>query len=1464
MDDNREVSHLTMRGKMMTKVMNWAGLCKSQLSENGLACGGQGKNQQPGEDLVLDHIILDLTGDSVPLDQIADASVQKAFKRKKRLLRHSNTVLFSRLGIMALVAVMLVVTTILTWYFTSTYGARSVRSLATVLRQQLLRTSTQAMVSILGEVYNGTLVLCSLHQQVYFANSNKSWDAVEPKLRKVNRGVFNAQPQYSSVAFVATDGRLTDFSRKGQIEYFIFVNESSSNPVWYIQNVSGYVNESAAPPPTVRLPPYPVSAGNVLKMEPLKQVWWTIAPNSLGEAVVSPAVPLNDLVTNKSLGVATITSTFQYLNSYLATVDLLGGFLYFQWNNGTDSSSIVAFSYNDTSDILVSPYNSANPVVRAAASYLGSRYGDGLLFLGESHNEDVSLAGQKYYIDTIRLTQTPYDALNLTAVMILPRSSIMGRIDKRNHTVIHVIVGTAVGVLVLGCCFICFLTSKMSTEMQLRAELIRLLVGKHRAEQSSNYKSQFLANMSHELRTPIAGIIGLLDLLSCDSLTSDQEYSVSQIRRCATGLLALVNNVLDISKVEAGKMELETAPFSVADELESLVDMFAAQSVGSKIDLVLDLSENIPALVKGDATRIRQIFSNLLSNSLKFTTHGYVLVRGWVDQSLLEPTGKRDDFSVNLLSGRERVSGPLLMSAENQLALVFEVDDSGCGILPELHETVFDSFVQGDSSTTRTHGGSGLGLYIVRSLVELMGGEVAVVPTEGPGCVMRFHIIVERSSDPIPTGHRASAEGSAFGFAHGRRSSAEGQAFGFGHGRRSSAEGQALSFVHGHRSSAEGESLGSPSEQEGLDSLLGSPFNVYEPYRMSLPEGLDKTQVLVAMQIGVARNVAVNWLERNGLKVTCVDAWTEIIPTLERMARIINPELKSINAVGNDDPGGGGRMGSHSFPPGVRSPESLSQTSENLLESGNFPPVLALVDVTLLPNMKIDLDRNYVDPGNLSRSEVEKLPCHMQDMLDSMLRIHFQRSVAVSWVVGPNCGAKWKQALQGDGCFLVLNKPLHGSRLRRLLSFVARTGKLEQHHWEVHTSLFGSPLSLRPSTTAGTPFSEVKVLESSISPDPRGLSEPSSDMPSHRTSNARKSSDDELMYQLPERLLKDTGGPSVDALQNSSKIHAVGESSFGHQIAEIIPKGNADSNSSSPEIPKKSQSDDQGTLYMASSIFDRAISTNPPSSGLQRFQKVLPVDIPYGTSTPESPLSGLSTPEVSGQSTPEIPFITGVNNNSKGHGAVPDGGQVMRKNGVETRDLEEDWIVRKQKLSPKNDNGGPSSTEKPAARPDRSSGENSPASAFVHKALSGMHILLVEDTAVLQRLVSMTLKKLGANVTVVGDGLQAVAAVAETVEATRDASATRLSNISQFDLILMDCAMPVMDGYNATKAIREAEENTARHIPIVALTAHALASDEERCLSVGMDAYLTKPINCKLMVTTIRRLISQGRTRHGQ
>ncbi|CAH9105814.1 unnamed protein product [Cuscuta europaea] len=254
----------------------------------------------------------------------------------------------------------------------------------------------------------------------------------------------------------------------------------------------------------------------------------------------------------------------------------------------------------------------------------------------------------------------------------------------------------------------------------------------------------------------MAAVIGLLDILICDDCLTNEQYStVTQIRKCSTALLRLLNNILDLSKVESGKLVLEESEFDLSRELEGLVDMFSVQCINHNVETVLDLSDDMPKLVKGDSGRVVQIFANLLSNSLKFTTSGHIVLRGWCENPNSVTSWRK--FSVNL---KESWSTPKIklnhhsgharkpsQKDNSKMVFWFEVDDTGCGIDPSKWESVFESFEQADPSTTRLHGGTGLGLCIVRSLVNKMGGEIKVVNKSGGGTLMQLCLLLDTPID---------------------------------------------------------------------------------------------------------------------------------------------------------------------------------------------------------------------------------------------------------------------------------------------------------------------------------------------------------------------------------------------------------------------------------------------------------------------------------------------------------------------------------------------------------------------------------------------------------------------------------------------------------------------------------------------------------------------------------------------
>jgi PAS domain S-box-containing protein len=246
---------------------------------------------------------------------------------------------------------------------------------------------------------------------------------------------------------------------------------------------------------------------------------------------------------------------------------------------------------------------------------------------------------------------------------------------------------------------------------QVEAELQQ---AKAAAESASLTKSDFLASMSHEIRTPMNAIMGIADLLAKTALSPEQDKYVQIFRRAGDNLLNLINDILDLSKVEASQLELERTGFSLNDHLEKVMEMVAGRAQEKGLALRCEIAPNVPTDLVGDPTRLRQVLLNLLGNAIKFTESGEVSLRVALDTDSSVPT-----------------------------ALRFTVSDTGIGIPDEKLSQVFERFTQADSSTTRRFGGSGLGLTISKRLVELMGGRIWAESRVGEGSVFAFAVPFE-------------------------------------------------------------------------------------------------------------------------------------------------------------------------------------------------------------------------------------------------------------------------------------------------------------------------------------------------------------------------------------------------------------------------------------------------------------------------------------------------------------------------------------------------------------------------------------------------------------------------------------------------------------------------------------------------------------------------------------------------
>lgn len=258
----------------------------------------------------------------------------------------------------------------------------------------------------------------------------------------------------------------------------------------------------------------------------------------------------------------------------------------------------------------------------------------------------------------------------------------------------------------------------ITSEIQYKEELIN---ARRTAEQASELKAQFLANMSHEIRTPLNGIVGIVKLLEKTRLDDKQQNYLRAIVSSSNQLMGIINDILDLSKIDSGKMEINHVLFDLGELLHSLIEVMEIKASMRGISIVFELDERIPQFIIGDPVALNQILYNLIGNSLKFTHEGNVLL------------------SVKLVDSK----------SEGDISIQFTVQDTGIGMRSEVLDGIFEAFTQAENATSREYGGTGLGLTIVKKLVTLHSGDITVESTEGIGSIFKVTLCFEKAQSNV-------------------------------------------------------------------------------------------------------------------------------------------------------------------------------------------------------------------------------------------------------------------------------------------------------------------------------------------------------------------------------------------------------------------------------------------------------------------------------------------------------------------------------------------------------------------------------------------------------------------------------------------------------------------------------------------------------------------------------------------
>ncbi|XP_009142537.1 histidine kinase CKI1 [Brassica rapa] len=818
---------------------------------------------------------------------------------------------------------------------------------------------------------SSTISLAGVIDSFITNNNNIHFTEIQTQIAPVLFHAYSMIPEVSQVSYMSTDGLLFSYITGINTSFAVFANSTGGDYTWYTQTIdqrTGLLN------------------GDATRSQPLDVTntdWFHAAQRDHVTAFVGTGLGGQDnerlfqtvVSLDSKKGVVSLGFPVKSFTSDLNRLNLRGGELYMWTKDGT--VLVYESSLNVSSFI---PRDCSSGWVKETK---GSKF--------------------EAYCSVLEVSGVP-----LSYTLMSPNK---GEGTSISNAAMYMLIFMAIYAFFWPLGFVVCMVRAARREMDLRSSLINQMEATQQAERKSMNKSQAFAQASHDIRGSLAGITGLIDLCRQEVKPgSDVDASLQQMNVCTNDLVALLNSVLDMSKIESGKMLLEEEEFNLAKLLEDVVDFFHPMAMKKKVDVVLDLHDGSilkSSNVRGDSGKLKQILNNLVSNAVKFTVEGHISIRAWAQKPgpkssvvlASEPKGSVSMFSKLMLCMSKDQSSSSVYENEisnsirnnaNTMEFVFEVDDTGKGIPVEMRKSVFENYVQ-VRETARGQQGTGLGLGIVQSLVRLMGGEIRITEKAmgEKGTCFQFNVLLLTASE-TDVNAREDIESVA-----GGDYVASTPNLGL---TINTSSGGSMNIRH-HLSPRFNNCLSSSPKQEA-------------------------SRVVLLLKDEERRRVTEKSIKILGIKVTVVEKWEHLSNALERLFGF-SPQSSMESSLRNEL----SSTSSRELPLiGTDGVDSRSQLPRR--RSASFSAfVLLMIDANAGPFLE------------------------MNDVVEKFRRgLHHGVVCKVVWLNEPT----GRGSERGDVCCL---KPLHGSRLNRVLKMLPELGGIVPRESSLlrHTLVATSP-----------------------------------------------------------------------------------------------------------------------------------------------------------------------------------------------------------------------------------------------------------------------------------------------------------------------------------------------------------------------------------------------------------------------